>query len=130
MSKKKILIIDDEPELVKAIEVRLKANGYELETAYNGLAGINKAKEIIPDLILLDIVMPKMDGYKVCKRLKDNPKTKNIPVIVLTASVAAGQQELERKCMLAGVKGAIMKPFETSDFLNIIDEALKKEEQG
>ena len=125
---KKILVIDDEPELVKAVEVRLKTSGYEVEIAYDGLAGIDKAKEIKPDLILLDLVMPKMDGYEVCKRLKDNPKTENIPVIVLTASVVVGQQELEKKCMSAGAKGAIMKPFETSDLLNIIDEVLKKEE--
>lgn len=122
---KKILVIDDEPELVKAVEVRLKTSGYEVEVAYDGSAGIAKAEEIKPDLILLDIVMPKMDGYEVCKRLKDDPETKDIPIIVLTASVAAGQQELEKKCMSAGANGAIMKPFETSELLDMVSQALR-----
>ena len=121
------MLIDDEPELVKAVEVRLKASGYGVEVAYDGLAGIAKAEETKPDLILLDIVMPKMDGYEVCKRLKGNPKTKGIPIIVFTASVAAGQQELEKKCMSAGANGAIAKPFETNELLNMINDVLKKE---
>jgi CheY-like chemotaxis protein len=125
---KKILVIDDEPELVKAVEIRLKTTGYKVEVAYDGLSGIDKAKETKPDLILLDIIMPKMDGYEVCKTLKSNSKTKDIPIIIFTASIAVGQQELEKKCVSAGAQAAIIKPFETQDLLNIIDEILKKEE--
>jgi two-component system alkaline phosphatase synthesis response regulator PhoP len=65
--RKKILLIDDEPELIKAVEIRLKSTGYEVALSYDGRTGIDKAKEIKPDLILLDLIMPIMDGYSVAK---------------------------------------------------------------
>jgi DNA-binding response OmpR family regulator len=117
----KILIIDDEPELVKAIEVRLKANGYEVETAYDGEQGIKKAEEFRPDLIILDIVMPKLNGYEVCKILKSKQDTRNIPILVLTASQ---QRELEKKCLALGAKVALMKPFETEELLLLVKQLL------
>ena len=119
---KKILVIDDEPELVKAITIRFKASGYEVTPAYDGQEGVNKAGEIKPDLILLDVIMPKMDGYEVCKRLKAVPETKDIPIIIFTAS---GQRDLERKCLAVGAKGVIMKPFEATELLELVDKLLK-----
>lgn len=119
---KKVLIIDDEPELVKAIEVRLKNSGYEVEIAYDGLVGIDKVKEVKPDLILLDIIMPKMDGYEVCKRLKANSETEGIPIIIFTASQ---QRDLEKKCRAVGVGYFVMKPFETQDLLAMVNKLLK-----
>lgn len=119
---KKILIIDDEPELVKAVEVRLKTRGYEVEVAHDGLAGIEKTKKVKPDLILLDIIMPKMDGYEVCKKLMADPETEEIPIIIFSASQ---QRDLEEKCKEVGVTDFIMKPFETEDLLNMVNKLLR-----
>lgn len=119
---KKILVIDDEPELVKAVKIRLESNGYEVETAYDGPTGLEKTKEFKPDLILLDIIMPGMNGYEVSKKLKAEPDTKDIPIIIFTASQ---QRELEEKCKEVGVTDFITKPFETSDLLNMVNKFLK-----
>ena len=121
---KKILVIDDEPELVKAVEVRLKASGYEVEVAYDGLSGIEKAKAVKPNLILLDIVMPEMDGYGVCKKLMADPETEGIQIIIFTASQ---QRDLEAKCRELGITDFIKKPFETKNLLNVVNEILKRE---
>lgn len=119
---KKVLVIDDETELVKAVTVRFKASGYEVISALDGKEGIGKAKEFKPDLVLLDIIMPKMDGYEVCKRLKNNADTKDIPILIFTAY---DQQDLERKCILAGASVVIMKPFETTELLESVNKLLK-----
>jgi len=80
---KKILIVEDEPELVKALQIRLQEN-YKLIVASDGEEGLKKAKEIVPDLIILDIILPGIDGYQVCQALKRDEKYKHIPVIMLT----------------------------------------------
>ena len=122
-NRKKILLIDDEPELIKAVEIRLKSTGYEVSVAYDGRAGIDKAKEIKPDLILLDLIMPIMDGYAVANELKDDPETKHIPIIILTASQ---REDLKTRCREIGVTSFIMKPFETSDLLMMVKAILKE----
>jgi CheY-like chemotaxis protein len=119
---KKILIIDDEPELVKAVEVRLKTSGYDIVTACEGSSGIQKAKEAKPDLILLDIIMPKMNGYQVAKKLMADPETQGIHIIVFSASQ---ERDLENKCKELGITNFIMKPFETIDLLNMVKEVLE-----
>ena len=85
MHKKRILIIDDEVDLVAELTLRLEAEGWEIIPAYDGVEGLIKVEAEHPDLVLLDIVMPNLDGYQVCKKLKTDPKTKDIPVIILTA---------------------------------------------
>jgi DNA-binding response OmpR family regulator len=117
----RILIIDDEPELVKAVEVRLKASGYDVEVAYDGKAGIDKAKEVRPDLILLDFVMPSMDGYEVARELMANRGIKQIPIIVLTASQ---QRDLKIKFRELGITAFLVKPFETRDLLDMVNKTL------
>lgn len=118
---KKILIIDDESELVKAMTIRFKANGYEVITVSDGSVGVDKAGEIKPDLILLDIVMPKMDGHEVCKKLKGNLQTKDIPIVIFTAS---DQWDLEKKCMSAGATAVFRKPLEGTKVLELINKLL------
>ncbi len=81
---KKILFIEDEPTLQKAIGRYLEQEGYEIENALDGELGIEMAKKDKPDLILLDIILPKKDGFEVLKELKEDEGTKNIPVIILT----------------------------------------------
>ena len=119
----RVLIIDDEPELVKAVEVRLKANGYDVEVAYDGKEVIDKAKEIRPDLILLDFVMPMMDGYEVARELMADIEIKQIPIVVLTASQ---QKDLKTRFREIGINAFIVKPFETSELLDMVNKYLSK----
>lgn len=82
---KKILVVDDEAEFVDAIRMRLEANGYTVIAAYDGRECIEKAKKEKPNLVLLDVVMPNVNGFETLSKLKTDPRTMNIPVIMLTA---------------------------------------------
>jgi two-component system alkaline phosphatase synthesis response regulator PhoP len=81
----KILIVDDDPDLVEAVSMILESKGYEVAAAYGGNEGLEKAKSEHPDLIVLDVMMPDKDGYVVCKQLKADPNYATIPVLLLTA---------------------------------------------
>jgi CheY-like chemotaxis protein len=108
---KKILFIEDEEDQIMMVKTRLEACGYAVVTAVDGEEGIKKTHEEKPDLILLDIVMPKVNGYEVCDRLKKDPRTRGIPIIVVTAS---GVKNLEEKCLALGVEEIIRKPYESA----------------
>jgi len=84
MDRKKILVVDDEESLVRIVRLRLEAEQYEVVTAYDGEDALRKAKEDKPDLILLDLMLPKMDGFWVCGLLKKDRRFKNIPVIIFS----------------------------------------------
>ena len=86
---KKILVIDDLPENVFILQDRLVQEGYEVVTAYDGNEGIEKAYATLPDLVLLDVMMPDISGFEVCKILTNNEKTKYIPIILVTAKASA-----------------------------------------
>lgn len=124
---KKILVVDDEPHVRILLMSRLQANGYIAEPAFGGVHALEKARESKPDLILLDIVMPEMNGYEVAKRLKAHPDTTNIPIIIFTASNA---RELEENCRQLGVHYVIMKPFLPEVLLAMIKNCLQKKENG
>lgn len=114
----KILVVDDEPNLVKMIKSRLEAHDYEVVTALDGKEGLKKAEEEIPDLIILDILMPNMDGSEMAAALRDKPITSNIPVIFLTCLVKKPEEQrikssIEGECFLA-------KPFEAEELLTMI----------
>lgn len=119
---KKILLVDDETQLVEMIKLRLEANNYEVVTAYDGMEALEKAKKEKPDLIILDIMLPKMDGYKVCRMLKFDEKYKRIPIIMFTARV----QETDKKIgMEVGADDYLAKPFEPQVLLEKIKDFLK-----
>ena len=84
---KKILVIDDDPDLVDATSIILKSKNYEVSVAYDGVEGMEKARNEKPDLIVLDVMMPQKDGYTLCKELKADPDLRRIPVLLLTAVV-------------------------------------------
>lgn len=107
MNKSTILIVDDEATNVEIL-VEILNNKYELKVAYDGLIAINIAKKILPDLILLDIQMPKMDGFEVAHILKNNDETKDIPIIFITAKT---QKEVIIKALDSGAVDYIIKPF-------------------
>ncbi len=119
-TKKRILIIEDEESLVDLLTAKLKKEGYSVEFAYDGEAGYNKIKEIKPDLILLDIVMPKMDGYEVLEKM--NEEKVNIPVIIISNS---GQPvEIEKTKKLGAIGHLIKTEFSPLDVLNKVKDCL------
>lgn len=123
MSKKRILIVEDEAELVEMITMRLAASGYEVISASDGQEGLEKAKKEKPDLLILDLMLPKMDGYKVCGLLKKDTKYAQIPVIIFTARA---QEEDKKLAEEMGADAYITKPFEPQLLLAKIEELLKK----
>lgn len=112
-----ILVIDDEAEITEIIETFLKDAGYQVLVENSSVMGIERAKSFKPDLILLDIMMPFMDGYEVCEELKKNKETENIPVIFLTGKDARSD---EGKSFKAGGDMFIKKPFNCERLLEIV----------
>lgn len=119
--KKKILIVDDEPDIVTMARMRLEAGGYAVISASDGNSGYSKAKSENPDLIILDVMLPGMDGYKVCRLLKFDQKYKRIPVIMLTAKGGKEDQELSRQ---VGADLFLNKPPELKELLAKVNELL------
>lgn len=83
--KRKILVVDDDPDFLDSVATLMKRQGYEVITGYDGVEAITKAKELKPDAMVLDVMMPKKDGYKACAELKADPDTADIPILLLTA---------------------------------------------
>jgi two-component system, sensor histidine kinase and response regulator len=122
---KRILVIDDLPENVFLLQDRLESEGYEIITAYDGKTGINKAISELPDLILLDVMMPEMNGIEVCKTLVSNPSTSNIPIILVTAKAGADDT---KEGLEAGAFDYVKKPFNKVELLARVNSALKLSE--
>lgn len=116
MKQKKILLIDDEKNIVDLLKERLTANGYSVTTAGNGKEGLEKLKTTSPDLIVLDMLMPEMDGFTFLKIIKKKDETANIPVLVLTC-----RGHMRDTFNLFDVDEFIVKPFEAADLLAKID---------
>lgn len=121
MAKKRILVVDDEKDLVEMIVLRLEANDFAVIKAYDGQSGFDLAKAEKPDLIILDLMLPKIDGYKVCRMLKFDEKYKNIPVIIFTAKAHDTDKELGREVR---ADAYITKPFEADVLLAKINELM------
>lgn len=120
MPGKKILIVDDELDFVKLIRIRLESSGYKVIEASNGEAGLKSAMSENPDLILLDIMMPKKDGYSLLREIKSIDKIKHIPVIVITAKA-----EMQEPLKIEGASEYLVKPFEGSELLRKIKNIIK-----
>ena len=125
--KKRILVGEDNTDISKVTRVRLEHEGYEVEAAYDGEAVLNLAGGQGFDLILLDIKMPKKNGYEVCRQLKGQPATAHIPVIIFTASEAHWSR-LGDQCIEAGAADWIKKPFRTKELMQKIHRVLGEEE--
>lgn len=118
----KILVVDDEQDIVETMVFMLKQKGYDCIWAYDGEEGLRLAKEEAPDLIMLDVMMPKINGYKICRLLKFDSRYKNIPIIMVTArgqeqDIAIGEE--------TGADEYITKPFEFSNVFEKIEKHLK-----
>ncbi len=116
MGQKKILVVDDEVDLVETLRFSLETEGFDVLVSYNGEDALNQARKENPDLILLDLMLPKLDGYKVCRLLKFDERFKHIPILMLTAKTQQKDKLLGKE---TGANEYITKPFE-------IDELMKK----
>ena len=119
--KTRILLVDDEPDLVQMVSTRLKAAGYEISTAYDGQEALEKVKESRPDLMILDLMLPKLDGYKVCRLLKFDERTRGIPILIFTARAQVEDVTLATEC---GADAYLTKPFEAKVLLSKLQELL------
>jgi len=112
-----ILVADDEPSILLSLQFLLQKAGFEVRLAKNGEEVIQSVEASVPDLILLDAMMPKRDGYDVCQTLRTNPALKNLPIIMLTAK----SRDVERqKGMALGATDYITKPFSTRDLVETV----------
>jgi len=125
MSEQKcILIVDDEKDMVDMLSLRLEAAGFRVCAAYDGQEGLGMVRKEKPDLILLDVMMPKLDGYQVCRMLKFDQKFRDIPIIMLTAR---SQEQDKATGGDVGADAYVTKPFESADLVAKIEKMLNKE---
>jgi two-component system, OmpR family, response regulator VicR len=120
----KIMVVDDEPDVVDLVKLVLESDGFDVVTAYSGKEALDKIVQEMPDLVLLDIMMPQMDGWEVYSRIKAHPMTKDIPVAMLTAK----SQSIDKMIGLHVVKvdDYITKPFGRSELLERVKRILKE----
>jgi len=118
----RVLVVDDEPDLVHILEFGLKAAGYQVDVAADGQEGLKKARETKPDILLLDLMLPKLDGYKVCRLLKFDERYRQIPIIILSARTQEGDQALAKEM---GANLFVTKPYEFGEILAHIEALLK-----
>lgn len=123
MSKKRILYVEDNPENRLFVRRVLESMGYELLEAFTGLEGIDMAQAEQPDLILMDIGLPGMDGLEVTRQLKQLPAVQDIPVVALTANAMRGDRE---RCLAAGCDGYLQKPIGVIDLRTQVTQFLDK----
>ena len=123
MMSKTILVVEDEIQMAEMLKMRLEAHGYTVLTAADGMEGLNKAKKEKPDLILLDLMLPKLDGYQVCRILKFDKTLCKIPIVMLTALGKREDKEWGKKVR---ADGYITKPFEKDDLLDKIENLIGK----
>lgn len=121
-SAKKILIVDDEPNIVKILSARLKAEGFEVITANDGITGVHTVYRENPDLVIFDVMMPQMDGFKACQLLKSDPRYRDLPVLMLTAKT---QEEDKSWGRMLGAMDYITKPFDSKELIEKIKGLIK-----
>ncbi len=121
--KKKILVVDDEPNIVKLVSFILANNGYDVLEASSGAEGIKKAKAEKPDLIVLDVMMPKMDGFEAARKLRADKATSSIPILMLSSKA---QFEDKMKGIDSGAMDYVTKPFDKQELLEKVQECLEE----
>jgi len=109
-----VLVADDDADIVRFVEVNLRLEGFQVVTARDGEEALAKALEIEPDVVLLDVLMPRIDGYTVCARLRADHRGAAIPVILLTANFITADQEIARQ---AGADDFVVKPFDPCELM-------------
>jgi two-component system alkaline phosphatase synthesis response regulator PhoP len=125
--KKKVLLVDDDPDFVEAIKVIVENGGYDVKVAYDGAEGLEAVAKEKPDLIVLDVMMPVMNGHETCARLKADPATAKIPIILLTAVAdrVTTSTYTHRDMLESEAEDYMPKPVEPAELLNLIKSWLK-----
>lgn len=123
MDARRILVIDDEPDILKVLKIRLEKQGYEVVTASTGQSGVLACHSRLPDLVILDLMLPDMDGLDVCKKLKSSPSTCHIPVMMLTARTESADEVLGLEL---GADDYVTKPFDFSVLHSRIKNLIKR----
>lgn len=123
----RILVTDDEPDVLMIVQTGLEAEGYDVITATNGPDALEIAEREQPDLILLDVMMPNMDGFEVLGKLKDGDKTAKIPVIMLTG---LSDRSKIQQALVSGIDYYVVKPFDFDDLTNKVRTALEEAALG
>ena len=121
MAKQRILLVDDEPSIVKMVGKRLEVEGFEVLIAMDGQEGLSKAQTGNPDLIVLDLMLPKLNGYEVCTMLKQDARYQKIPVVLFTAKAQEKDEKLGMEC---GANAYVRKPFRAQELLDKIRSLL------
>jgi len=121
----KILIIEDDEDMIHILKSILELEGYEVAYSYDGEDGLKKVAEYTPNLIILDLILPKIDGNEVCRRIKKDPKLSKIPIIMLTAK---GSTRDELEGIMDGADDYVTKPFNPLDLIETIKYLLSKED--
>src|SRR5213593_5010433 len=118
-----VLVVDDDPDVARFVEVNLRSAGYEVTVASNGEEGLTKAVELRPDLVLLDVMMPKLDGFEVAQRLRRDPRTSSSSIIMLTAKALSSDKVLG---LSSGADDYIIKPFDPVELLARVKGTLRR----
>jgi DNA-binding response OmpR family regulator len=121
---KRVLVCDDDPVILRLLQVNLELEGYDVVTGRNGEEAVSLAAETTPDLVILDIMMPRLDGYQACEQIKSNDATRDIPVIFLSAK--AQQSDID-KGEEFGVSAYLTKPFDPNELLSVVDRLLRQQ---
>jgi two-component system alkaline phosphatase synthesis response regulator PhoP len=125
--EKKILVIEDDPATSRLVDYSLRHEGYQVITASNGLEGIRKALKESPDLVILDVMLPGMDGFEICHRLRSEPATARLPILMFSAKA----QEIDKNTGLkVGADDYLSKPAAPADILNHIEKLLAEKEHS
>lgn len=116
-----ILVVDDEPNTRAFLRLTLEMSGYEIHEAVDGVDALEKIEALEPDLVLLDVMMPRMDGLEVCRRVRQNPKTTDLPIVIVSAKTSV---EATRQGLDAGASRYLTKPVTRDNLLETIREIL------
>ena len=122
---KKILVIEDDPAISRLVDYSLKHEGYDVTTASNGLEGIRKAHYEAPDLVILDVMLPGMDGFEICHQLKSESDTQKLPILMFSAKAQEVDKDTGRK---VGADDYLPKPAAPADIVNRVEKLLQKKE--
>ena len=121
--KKKILIVDDNPDLISILQVQLEIKGYDTVQATNGRQAVDIATAQLPDLIMMDIMMPQMNGLQAARLIRENPKTRSIPMLASTAKMTHADT---KECLESGFNDHIAKPFTSTQLASRIEKLLNQ----